>query len=61
VLILRIAVIVVAIAIGISIAVFAVSGDRRYLRLAWQLFKYSVFGIVLVLGLMFFERLVVLL
>lgn len=36
---------------------YFVTGERRYLRLAWQIFKYAVFVTVLVLLVIFGERL----
>jgi len=32
------------------------TGERRYLRIAWQTFKYAPFLLVLVLLLLFGER-----
>jgi len=48
-------------AIGLSVAVllYMVTGDRKYLRFAWWLFRYALFVIVVVLLLFFFERLLV--
>jgi hypothetical protein len=48
-------------AIGLSVAVllYMVTGERKYLRFAWQLFRYALFVIVVVLLLILFERLLV--
>jgi hypothetical protein len=57
-LVLRILGLLIALTIGVSAAIYFITGDRRYLRFAWQVFKYAVFLAVLVLGLMFLERVV---
>ena len=48
-------------AIGLSVAVllYMVTGERKYLRFAWQLFRYALFVIVAVLLMFLFERLLV--
>lgn len=48
-------------AIGLSVAVllYMVTGERKYLRFAWRLFKYALFAIVVVLSMFLFERLLV--
>jgi hypothetical protein len=48
-------------AIGLSVAVllYMVTGERKYLRFAWQLFRYALFVIVVVLLMFLFERLLV--
>lgn len=38
---------------------YAVTGERRYLGYAWRLFKYALFLVVLILLLLFGERLLV--
>ena len=50
-LVLRIVAFVVVILIGASLAAFLFTRDRRFLRFAWQSFKYTVLfaGVVLVL------------
>ena len=50
-LVLRIVAFVVVILIGASLAAFLFTRDRRFLRFAWQSFKYEVLfaGVVLVL------------
>jgi hypothetical protein len=49
--VLRIVAFVVVILIGASLAAFLFTRDRRFLRFAWQTFKYAVLfaGVVLVL------------
>jgi hypothetical protein len=50
-LVLRIVAFVVVILIGASLAAFLFTRDRRFLRFAWQSFRYAVLfaGVVLVL------------
>lgn len=38
---------------------YMMTGERKYLRLAWQVFKYALFLFVLILLLFFGERLLV--
>ena len=47
--VLRVAVVVVAIVLGISVLAWLLTGDPRWRRIAWQVFKYAVF---VLLGLM---------
>ena len=51
-LILRIVGLGVAVALGVLMVLFMVSGDRRYLRWGWQVFKAALaFVLVLLLAL----------
>lgn len=59
-LLLRIVGVLVAIAIGAGIVSYLISGDRRYLQLSGRLAKYALIFALIVLVLMFFERLIVL-
>jgi hypothetical protein len=59
VLILRFLVLLAAAAVGVSVLVWAFTGNRRYLRFAWRLFQITLAAALLILGLMFFERLLV--
>lgn len=54
---LRVLGLLVAVALGASVLMYFVTGERRYLRLAWRIFKYAVFVTVLVLLVIFGERL----
>ena len=48
--VLRVAVVVVAVVLGFCVLAWLLTGDPRWRRIAWQVFKYSVFvllGIVL--------------
>jgi cell division protein FtsW (lipid II flippase) len=46
---LRILGLTVVIALGIFVLAWVFTGNRRWLRIAWRVFKYAVFGLVLVL------------
>ncbi len=59
-LLLRIVGVLVAITVGAGIVAFLFTRDRRYLRLSWQVAKYSALFVLLVLALMFLERVIVL-
>ncbi|HKI64978.1 MAG TPA: hypothetical protein VKA16_10200 [Burkholderiales bacterium] len=56
-LLLRVIGLLAAIGLGVSVLMYMLSGERRYLRFAWQLFKYSLFVVVLILLLFLGERL----
>jgi hypothetical protein len=58
---LRIVGVLTAIAIGSGIVAYLFSSDKRYLRLAGRIAKYALIFVLIVLVLMFFERVVVLL
>jgi hypothetical protein len=49
--VLRVAVIVVAIALAFTTLAWLLTGDVRWRRLSWQIFKYSVFGVTAILVL----------
>jgi len=59
VLILRILGLATALALGVTVLLWAMTGERKWLRLAWRLFRYAVFAIALVLLLFLAERLLV--
>jgi hypothetical protein len=59
-LLLRVAGVLVAITIAAGIVAFLFTRDRRYLRLSWQVTKYAVLFALVVLSLMFLERVIVL-
>ncbi len=59
-LLLRIVGVLVAITIGAGIVAFLITRDRRFLRLSWQVTKYAALFTLIVLALMFFERVIVL-
>lgn len=59
-LLLRVVGVLTAIAIGAGIVAYLFSGDKRYLALAGRVAKYAVIFALVVLALMFLERVVVL-
>jgi cell division protein FtsW (lipid II flippase) len=46
---LRIIGLAVVIALGFTVLVWALTGDRKWLRIAWLIFKYAVYGLALLL------------
>jgi hypothetical protein len=59
-LLLRIVGVLTAIVIGAGIFAYLVSGERRYLRLSARIAKYALIFALVVLALMFLERVIVL-
>lgn len=59
-LLLRIVGVLVVIAIGAGILSYLFTRDTRYLRLAGRLAKYALIFALVVLALMFLERVIVL-
>lgn len=59
-LLLRIVGVLVAITIGAGIVAFFVTRDRRYLRISWLIGKYAALFALVVLALIFLERVIVL-
>jgi hypothetical protein len=58
-LVLRVAGLLVAVALGVLVLLYMMSGERKYLSIAWRVFKVSLFAVVAILLILFFERLVV--
>ncbi len=56
-LLARVLGLLVAVALGGCVLMYLASGDRKYLRYAWIIFKYAVFLAAFVLLLIFGERL----
>jgi hypothetical protein len=59
VLLVRILGLLVAAALGVLVTAYLVTGERKYLLHAWKVFKYALFLAVLILLLLFGERLLV--
>jgi len=59
-LLLRIVAVLVVIAIGAGIASYLITRDKSYLRLSGRLAKYGLIFALIVLALMFLERVIVL-
>jgi hypothetical protein len=47
--VLRIAVLVAAVAIAFTVLAWLLTGNPRWKRIAWQVFKVSVFGLLAIL------------
>ena len=47
--VLRVAVLAAAIAIAVTVLAWLLTGEPRWKRIAWQVFKFSVFGLLAVL------------
>ncbi|HWA39232.1 MAG TPA: hypothetical protein VG873_15340 [Burkholderiales bacterium] len=58
-LVVRIVGVLVAIAIGACLVLWLMSGDRKWLRYAWNLFRVALVLVVAFLLLLFAERLLV--
>lgn len=58
-LLLRIVGVLTAIAIGAGILAYLFSGEKRYLRLAGRIAKYALIFSLVVMALMFLERVLV--
>jgi hypothetical protein len=57
VLIVRIVGLLLAIALSVCVLLWLATGERKWLRFSWGLFKAALFVVVLILLLMFGERL----
>jgi hypothetical protein len=57
VLVVRIVGLLLAIALGVCMLLWLATGERKWLRLGWGLFKAALFAFVLILLLMFGEHL----
>lgn len=58
-LLVRVLGLLVAVALGACVLMYLLTSERKYLRFAWLTFKYALFLFVLVLVLLFGERLLV--
>ena len=58
-LIIRIIGLAVAVALGVLVVLFMMSGDRKYLRTAWRVFKVALVFVLAVLLVLAFQRLAV--
>ena len=55
--VLRLVGLALAAALGASVLAWTFTGDRKWLRLAWQIFKFGVYALALVLALLVGEAL----
>jgi O-antigen/teichoic acid export membrane protein len=60
VLVVRIAAVVVAIALGACVLLWLATGERKWLRYAWNTFRVALALVAAMLILLFAERLLVL-
>ena len=58
-LVLRLLGILALLAAGCSVVVFFLTGDRRYLRFAWQVLKYTLLFALFIAALLLAERFLV--
>ncbi len=58
---LRIAAILAVLATAAGMVLYLLTRDRKYLRFAFEVFKYAVIFALLVFGLLILERVIVLL
>ena len=56
-LVARIVGLLLVIALGVCVLLWLATGERKWLRFGWGLFKAALFVVVLILLLMFGERL----
>ena len=49
--VLRVAVVAVALVLGFTVLAWLITGEPRWRRLSWQVFKYSVFALAGILVL----------
>jgi hypothetical protein len=47
--VLRILGLAVALALGVAVLAWLLTGERRWLRIAWLIFRYAAFGLLVVL------------
>jgi cell division protein FtsW (lipid II flippase) len=47
--VLRILGLAVALGLGVTVLAWLLTGERRWLRIAWLIFKYAAFGLLVVL------------
>ena len=59
-LIVRIVGLAVAVALGVLVVLFMASGDRKYLRAAWRVFRIALAFVLAVLLVLAMQRLAVL-
>jgi hypothetical protein len=55
---LRIIGFLVVLVIGASVALYLITQDRRWLRVAWRVFKYALIVAAVVLAFLVLERLI---
>jgi len=56
---LRLLAVVLVVAIGAGLLLYVLTGQRRYIDLAWRLFRYGIVFALIVFALMAIERVAV--
>jgi hypothetical protein len=49
IVVVRILALAAALALGATVLAWLLTGERRWLRIAWLIFRYAVFGLLVVL------------
>jgi hypothetical protein len=49
IIVVRILALAAALALGATVLAWLLTGERRWLRIAWLIFRYAVFGLLVVL------------
>ena len=57
-LVLRLLLVLGLIAVVVSLAIYLLSGDKRYLRFTWQLAKFTVVLLLVIAGIMAMGRII---
>lgn len=57
--VLRLLAVILVIAIGAGLLLGALTGERRYLAVAWRLFRYAIVFALVVFAFMILERVAV--
>jgi len=56
--ILRLLVVLGLISIAVSLGIYFLSGDKRYLRFSWQIFKFTLVLLLITAGVMAMGRII---
>ena len=57
-LVLRLLLVLGLIAVVVSLAIYLLSGDKRYLRFTWQLAKFTAVLLLVIAGIMAMGRII---
>ncbi|MBL8396594.1 MAG: hypothetical protein JNL84_00405 [Candidatus Accumulibacter sp.] len=53
---LRLLAVLTALTVAGSVVIYLLTGDRRYLRISWQVFRFAVIVALLIFALIILER-----
>jgi len=56
--ILRLLIVLGLISIAVSLGIYFLSGDKRYLRFSWQIFKFTLVLLLITAGVMAMGRII---